>query len=419
METPVIKEWFEFPLAVFIDTQVFIKEAYDFSTKGKFALLTKQIESGKVQLLTSDIVKGEVERHIKEDVGKGLGKLQSVLSDRNLAIFRDGKYSGIFQSIDPVLMTTEALKTFNDYLTNVNASWLDINDVDLSSVVDNYFSAKPPFGEGHKKSEFPDAFNASLLQKYSITNGKVYVVSNDGDFSNIEKLYCFKTLTELLDAIISHENQISHQSKEYLNSLPVQKRVFSKVEEALMDVGYEFFVDGTDTDRKGVSSGYEYDETELVSVSAHNLTELEVVDVEYTDKIITIMTNCKSKLEFSCSFFDEANSVWDSVDKEYARAYHGEMHEIHNALIPVTINISYDNNGEGLSFDIDDVIVDTNLKFDQFTLQKNGRNRTDNPYSYWEEDEDDFENHCPDCGCGMTFDNDGGNGFCTNCAPEH
>lgn len=414
-----VKQWFEFPLSVFVDTQVFIKESYDFSTKGKFALLEKQIDSGKVQLLTSDIVKGEVERHIKEDVGKGLEKLQSVLSDRRLAIFREGSYSAIFQSIDLFLMTESALKTFDDYLANVAAIWLDINDVDLHSVVTDYFSGKPPFGEGHKKSEFPDAFNASLLKKYSIENGKVYVVSNDGDFSHVENIFCFKTLSELLDAINSQNDAISLQSKDYLNSASAQTIIFDKVENALMDIGYELDVDGSDTDRKGISSGYEYDETELLSVSTQKLTELEVVDIEYSDSTITVMTNCKSLLEFSCSFFDEENSIWDSVDKEYAHAHYGTMHEFHNALIPVTIYLTFENDGNNIVFDINEVTIDTNIKFDQFTLQKDGRNRTDNPYSYWEDDEGKFENYCPDCGCGMTYENDGGNGFCINCAPEH
>lgn len=39
MDKSIYNEWLEFPLAVFIDTQVFIKESYDFSEKGKFALL--------------------------------------------------------------------------------------------------------------------------------------------------------------------------------------------------------------------------------------------------------------------------------------------------------------------------------------------------------------------------------------------
>ncbi len=418
MDASITKEWLEFPLAVFIDTQVFIKESYDFSTKGKFALFEKQVSNGKAQLLTSDIVKGEVVRHIKEDVNKGLEKLQSTLSDRRLAIFREGSYSEIFGEIDISAMTVSALKTFNDYLTKTGAILLDIEDVDLRSVVTDYFSAKPPFGEGHKKSEFPDAFNVSMLQKHSTQYGKIYVVSNDGDFSNVENVYCFKTLNELLDAINS-QDKISSQSKNYVISEAVLKHIYNQVENTLIDIGCELDVDGTDTDRKGVSSGYEYDEIELLSVSQQRLTELEVVDIDYSDNTITIMTNCKLKLEFSCSFFDEENSMWDSEDKEYAHAYHGTMHEFHNALIPVEIHVAFDNDNEDISFDIDEIIVDTNIRFDQYTLQKDGRSRTDNPNSYWEDDDDNFENYCPDCGCGMTFENDGGNGFCIKCAPEH
>ena len=68
-------------------------------------------------------------------------------------------------------------------------------------------------------------------------------------------------------------------------------------------------------------------------------------------------------------------------------------------------------------FDIVDITVDTNIEFNQYTLQKGGRSRADNPYSYWEDDED--ENYCPNCGCGMTFEHDSGVGFCINCESVH
>ena len=53
------------------------------------------------------------------------------------------------------------------------------------------------------------------------------------------------------------------------------------------------------------------------------------------------------------------------------------------------------------------------------TLYFGGILRTDNPNSYWEDAGDNYGNYCPDCGCGMTFENDGGNGFCIKYAPEH
>jgi len=118
MDNLISNEWLEFPLAVFIDTQVFINESYDFSERGKLDLLKKQIDNGKVELLTTEIVIREVERHMKDDIGKGLEKLNNALFDRRLAVFREGHYSGIFKNIDSSTMISNAIQKFNDYLFN-------------------------------------------------------------------------------------------------------------------------------------------------------------------------------------------------------------------------------------------------------------------------------------------------------------
>jgi conserved uncharacterized protein len=419
MDNLISNEWLEFPLAVFIDTQVFINESYDFSERGKLDLLKKQIDNGKVELLTTEIVIREVERHMKDDIGKGLEKLNNALFDRRLAVFREGHYSGIFKNIDSSTMISNAIQKFNDYLFNADALLLDVSGVDLCSVINKYFLGEPPFGEAHKKNEFPDAFNASLLYNYSCKNGKVYVVSGDRDFSNIANMYCFKTLNELLDAINSQDNEVSLLSKEYVNSLYIQNEIFTNVKEQLLDVGCDLYVDGTDTDRKGVSYGFEYDNIELESVFVQNLTELEVVDIDYAYNIITIMTTCKAELEFDCTFFDEDNSIWNSDNKEFEYVYYGIMNEIHNALIPITIYLAFQNEGEDINFDIDKINVDTNLEFNQYTLQRGGRCRVDNPYSDLEDKDYESLNYCPDCGVEINFENDGGNGFCINCALNH
>lgn len=41
------------------------------------------------------------------------------------------------------------------------------------------------------------------------------------------------------------------------------------------------------------------------------------------------------------------------------------------------------------------------------------------PYMDYDEPLDGAYNTCPDCGCEINFDNDGGNGFCSNCAWKH
>lgn len=52
-----------------------------------------------------------------------------------------------------------------------------------------------------------------------------------------------------------------------------------------------------------------------------------------------------------------------------------------------------------------------------------GKLKETNFQPLFETDDDEYVegayNICPDCGCKINFENDGGNGFCVNCAPNH
>lgn len=52
-----------------------------------------------------------------------------------------------------------------------------------------------------------------------------------------------------------------------------------------------------------------------------------------------------------------------------------------------------------------------------------GKLKETNFQPLFETDDDEYVegayNICPDCGCKINFENDGGNGFCINCAPNH
>lgn len=410
-----INNWFVFPVHVFIDTQVYINESYNFNEKGKLNFFNKQVLDNKVVHLTSEIVIKEVEKHIRKDIAEVTERYNTLINGRNLAIFR-GRASNPFQNIDNSKIAEEALSVFYKYLSDTKAFKLSIDTIDLNSVVSDYFEANPPFGmKRDKKSEFPDAFNLAMIRKYAEHNPPVIIVSDDRDFLEEKNICCFKSLGELLDAINSQDD-ITQKVKEYLKTQ--QQYIFDKVESVLMDSGFAIEVDGRDVGRKGDWDGFEYEEFELLTVVPIDYRNLDVIGVDYNDGIITVVLECRAKLEFNCSFFDEANSTWDSEDKEYVNTYYGTINEVHKTAVPTAISIAFDNEDENVTFEIEDIEVDTNIKLDQYTLQKNSRKRTDNPYSYWEEAETVI-NPCPDCGCEMTFDNDGGNGFCINCAPNH
>jgi len=402
-----ISNWFVFPIDVFIDTQVYISEAYNFGAKGNLGYFSKQVLAGNATHITSDIVVGEVEKHIAKDVSEAISALNKAVDNRSFAIFRDNKKYQL-QKIDESEMVADAISIFHSYLSDTKAFRLDTGTIDLSSVISDYFEARSPFGsKKDKKSEFPDAFNISMLRKYAEYNAPVIVVTGDRDFAEAENVFCFKTLGELLDAINS-QNELTRNAKEYIKNHT--QHIFDEVELTLMDGGYALEVDGTDTDQKGTQHGVEYDEIELLSFSAISLINIGVVNINLPDRIITINLDCKATLKVSCTF--PTGKFWDPF------AY-GTMEETHNAIIPLAISISFKQDDEEVDFSIDDIEVDFSyIELNQYTLKDGTRLRTDDPNRHWD-DNDYVDNPCPDCGRAITFETEGGNGFCTNCAPNH
>ena len=75
---------------------------------------------------------------------------------------------------------------------------------------------------------------------------------------------------------------------------------------------------------------------------------------------------------------------------------------------------------EELESEDDEVFDSKEMELDVFTEQSfdlSAENRTS--YEELARSDDDTYDTCPDCGSRIGIDNDGGNGFCINCAPNH
>lgn len=402
-----INNWFDFPIHVFMDTQVYINESFNFNEKANLSFFRKQVLNGNIVHLTSEVIVGEVEQHIRKDITDALGSVNKAVGNRRLAIFRDKRYPQL-QHINEQEMLEEAIAIFRAFLSDTKVFMLHIDTVNLKSVISDYFEAKTPFGvKKDKKSEFPDAFNLSMLRQYAAHNRPVVILSGDGDFSEEEDIVCFKTLDELLNAINSQDT-LTQKVMDYLKSK--RQYIFDQVESGLFDVGYALEIDGTNTDRKGTQHGVKYDEIELLSFTAISLMHIGVVDIDLPNRMITITLDCRALLDLSCTFFDATYGDFAS---------HGKMEETHNTTIPIEIFISFEYINENVKFDIVDIGIDIfNTELNQYTLKKGSRTRVDGPNRYCDNN-DPVNNHCPDCGCEITFETEGGNGFCVNCAPNH
>ena len=99
---------------------------------------------------------------------------------------------------------------------------LPTSEVSIDAVFDQYFGRRPPFGEGKKKSEFPDAFAIGAIEAWCKENDeRMYIVSTDGDL----KEYCKKSdclialnqLAEFISVIESHDDDLARSVSALLN----------------------------------------------------------------------------------------------------------------------------------------------------------------------------------------------------------
>ena len=58
----------QYPIPVFLDSNIFIAAKYDFSSAGIFNVLLNLVKANKIKLYISSVVEGEVKKHINDEV---------------------------------------------------------------------------------------------------------------------------------------------------------------------------------------------------------------------------------------------------------------------------------------------------------------------------------------------------------------
>ena len=159
---------------VFIDTQAFVRERFDWQSKS-CVRLKELVGSGQVQVLTTSITRSEVRSKIRE----GLGHARAALRRHDVVLRQLGNADALAGLEDQE--TEVKLQSLVDvFMDDVKAIDISLSK-DVDKIFDDYFHERPPFS-AKKKSEFPDAFVvASLQQRARATGKKIYVVSEDSD----------------------------------------------------------------------------------------------------------------------------------------------------------------------------------------------------------------------------------------------
>src|SRR5580704_5743533 len=198
------------PLIIHLDTEIF--DAAELNLTGtKFKTLLEYCQQGRTRLVMTSVTKREIIRHIKEQVSAAATALKQASVQwwfiKNLP--GHGLHV-VTEKPDKKELEASMTVAFEKFLTDAKAEIISLSTADAEEIFDRYFGVTPPFSEGKKKSEFPDAFAIQVLEHWAEDHDEiVYVVSGDKDWqkscTDKQRLRYLPTLDSFLDLVTKQE----------------------------------------------------------------------------------------------------------------------------------------------------------------------------------------------------------------------
>ena len=171
---------------VFLETQLFVTNNYDFDRRA-FAELIDRVKEDRGRVFLTSVTVGEVKRRIQVQVKEAIRfsevrKYLKVLANSNVPEIRARS-----ERLFPEPVTDELVKQFEDFLEKTKATIIDCSGVNPELVFQQYFELKLPFQEKKdKRHEFPDAFAIEALKDFSRSEGRdIVVITGDQGFRTV------------------------------------------------------------------------------------------------------------------------------------------------------------------------------------------------------------------------------------------
>ncbi|WP_347488521.1 PIN domain-containing protein [Desulfoscipio sp. XC116] len=392
-------------ITVFLDTNIFLKASYNFQN-GKLATIRRYCDEGFIDLVVSSVVCREVETHIKKDLEECYGKIKHLLSERRLVALRsEPDFSRFLAFLSTETMVEKVLSQFSDFLEDTHCTIIGTGAVQVENVLSDLFAMRPPF-ETKKQDEFKDSIILYSLRDYQrALSIPIWAVSDDTGFRKaLEGDINFLLFTSTEDMLNKVNAKVKADQyikiKEYINEQNGMRYIVNRLEEVLFDAAVSPDIDL-------------FDDAQVIAVDSIKY-RLDTID-EIDNEMAVVSMEAECNINISYTFFDEENSVYDTIDHEYAYQHIGEVNEEHLVRFPFCILLSLFDD----TIDIDKIDVEDGrllLSLDEETLIKS--ERVDDISFNGPDEEWIGYMTCPTCGCQITFKNDGGNVFCSKCVQD-
>lgn len=203
---------------IFIDTSIIIQENY-FNGR-KLENLGRWSHIGVINLYMTTINEKEVVENIDNEchlLKTSIDTLKSHL-DKKHKIVKNVYNVKTINLINHKYIKKILIDKFNRFKKYSNLKIVKPqSNFNISLIINDYFEKKAPFGEGKKKSEFPDAISFKVAEDYIKKNNlnKGLFLTNDTDFLNKSSQYIdvITNLQGLLDEILKNNDPKVYNDK--------------------------------------------------------------------------------------------------------------------------------------------------------------------------------------------------------------
>ncbi|AMR42728.1 DUF4935 domain-containing protein [Elizabethkingia anophelis] len=302
---------------VFIDTSIFESENY---FEGRNINLLFHLSQEKlISLKITDIIYREIKKRLEEHSIKAINLYKKIRLDfhQEARILRNINLLGDQFKKDNIKLLKEdskqlLLQKFDEVTKNNNIEIINTNIANTSEILDDYFTVKPPFKEGNKKNEFPDAFNINTIKHWCENNFQdCFFITNDKDFTNYThpQINCKFNLSTLLEFLYIENSDIKEEifNRIYQDSLDeiryeAESALISSLESNAFEILYnDPWIEDVEVNFREVED-IEFDIAIINEIKTDTFTyEIELnikysVDCDYTD--------------LNYAFYDKEDGIW-------------------------------------------------------------------------------------------------------------
>ncbi|MGB3465576.1 MAG: PIN domain-containing protein [Cyclobacteriaceae bacterium] len=302
---------------IFLDTSIFESENY-FEGRN-INILFGLAKENLIQLKITDIVYRETLNRLENHVVKAVNlfKKQKLNFDKEARILRNTDVlENYFSRVNFKESKESAKQQITDRLHQVlkecNIEIVDSSISDVKEVLEDYFSIKPPFKEGLKKSEFPDALSLNTIKKWSTqTSNSTIHLSNDKDFKGYDNdlIDCSHDLSSLLELLFIENSDIQYEfiTTIYQNS----------IDEIVSSIEVDYSEDLSSSAFSEIENDISYEDTEVEFSSIDKtevvigvINEIEEDAFSYEIEVNIFFSVEAYYTDLSNAFYDKEDGIW-------------------------------------------------------------------------------------------------------------